>query len=50
VYGTTVPQTGSFLAAPLIAARIGLAGIGGPTIAQACATSGHKLFKDLFFS
>lgn len=39
VVGTTVPQAGSFYAAPLVAARIGLAGIGGPTIAQACATS-----------
>jgi acetyl-CoA acetyltransferase len=39
VYGTTVPQIGSFFAAPLVAARIGLAGIGGPTISQACATS-----------
>ena len=39
VYGTTVPQAGSFYAAPLVAARMGLAGIGGPTIAQACATS-----------
>lgn len=39
VYGTTVPQAGSFYAAPLVAARMGLAGVGGPTIAQACATS-----------
>lgn len=39
VYGTTVPQAGSFYAAPLVAARMGLTGIGGPTIAQACATS-----------
>ncbi|HWI81398.1 thiolase family protein [Ramlibacter sp.] len=39
VYGTTVPQIGSFFAAPLVAARLGLAGIGGPTISQACATS-----------
>lgn len=38
-YGTTVPQAGSFYAAPLVAARMGLPGIGGPTIAQACATS-----------
>jgi len=39
VYGTTVPQAGSFYAAPLVAARMGLAGVGGPTISQACATS-----------
>jgi acetyl-CoA acetyltransferase family protein len=39
VYGTTVPQAGSFYAAPLVAARMGLTGVGGPTIAQACATS-----------
>ena len=39
VYGTTVPQSGSFYAAPLVAARMGLTGVGGPTIAQACATS-----------
>jgi acetyl-CoA acetyltransferase len=39
VYGTTVPQIGSFFAGPLVAARIGLPGIGGPTISQACATS-----------
>mgnify|MGYP006140586657 CR=1 FL=1 len=38
-YGTTVPQAGSFFAGPLVAARIGLPGIGGPTISQACATS-----------
>jgi len=39
VYGTTVPQIGSFFAGPLVAARIGLPGVGGPTISQACATS-----------
>jgi acetyl-CoA acetyltransferase len=39
VYGTTVPQIGSFFAAPWVAARIGLPGVGGPTISQACATS-----------
>jgi len=39
VYGTTVPQAGSFYAGPLVAARLGLANVGGPTIAQACATS-----------
>ena len=39
VYGTTVPQAGSFYAAPLVAARLGMTSVGGPTIAQACATS-----------
>jgi acetyl-CoA acetyltransferase len=39
VYGTTVPQVGSFFAGPVVAARMGLPGIGGPTISQACATS-----------
>jgi acetyl-CoA C-acetyltransferase len=39
VYGSTVPQAGSFYAAPLVAARMGLPGVGGPTLAQACATS-----------
>ncbi|MEP7301954.1 MAG: thiolase family protein [Caldimonas sp.] len=39
VLGTTIPQQGSFYAAPWIAARLGMAGIGGPHIAQACATS-----------
>jgi acetyl-CoA C-acetyltransferase len=39
VLGTTIPQQGSFYAAPWIAARLGLEGIGGPHLAQACATS-----------
>lgn len=39
VLGTTIPQAGSFYAAPWIAARLGLEGISGPHIAQACATS-----------
>jgi acetyl-CoA C-acetyltransferase len=39
VLGATIPQQGSFYAAPWIAARLGMAGIGGPHIAQACATS-----------
>jgi acetyl-CoA C-acetyltransferase len=39
VYGSTVPQAGCFYATPLVAARMGLPGIGGPAIAQACATS-----------
>ncbi len=39
VLGTTIPQQASFYAAPWIAARLGMAGISGPHIAQACATS-----------
>lgn len=39
VLGTTIPQQGSFYAAPWIAARLGMEGIGGPHLAQACATS-----------
>ncbi len=39
VLGTTIPQQGSFYAAPWLAARLGMEGISGPHIAQACATS-----------
>jgi acetyl-CoA acetyltransferase family protein len=39
VLGTTVPQQHSFYAAPWLAARLGMAGVTGPHIAQACATS-----------
>ena len=39
VLGTTIPQQGAFYAAPWIAARLGMEGIGGPHIARACATS-----------
>ena len=39
VLGTTVPQPRSFYAVPWIASRLGLPGITGPHIAQACATS-----------
>lgn len=39
VLGTTIPQPHSFYAAPWIAARVGLAGLSGAHIAQACATS-----------
>ena len=39
VLGTTVPQPRSFYAVPWIAARLGMPGITGPHIAQACATS-----------
>jgi len=39
VFGSTIPQPNSFYAPPWIAARLGMAGIGGPSIAQACATA-----------
>lgn len=39
VVGQTVPQPGSFYLAPWLAARLGLPGLTGPCIAQACATS-----------
>ena len=39
VLGTTIPQQASFYAAPWVAARLGMAGISGPHMAQACATS-----------
>lgn len=39
VFGSTVPQPHSFYAPPWIAARLGLDGVGGPLVAQACATA-----------
>jgi len=39
VLGMTIPQPFSFYGAPTVAARLGAPGIGGPAIAQACATS-----------
>ena len=39
VLGTTVPQAGSFYGAPWLAARLGLEGLTGPHLSQACATS-----------
>jgi acetyl-CoA C-acetyltransferase len=39
VFGSTVPQAQSFYAAPWIAARLGMSGISGPHVSQACATS-----------
>ncbi len=39
VVGMTIPQAHSFYAAPWLASRLGLPGLTGPTIAQACATS-----------
>ena len=37
--GITVPQAGSFYGTPTLATRIGAPHLGGPMIAQACATS-----------
>ena len=39
VIGLTIPPPNSFYAAPWLASRLGLPGISGPLIAQACATS-----------
>lgn len=39
--GTTVPQRSSFYGAPWMAGLLGATGITGPTISQACATSGR---------
>jgi len=39
VLGTTIPQLNAFYAAPWIAARLGMTDVGGPVIAQACATA-----------
>lgn len=39
ILGWTVPQPDIFYGAPLLAAQIGSAGISGPMISQACATS-----------
>ena len=39
VLGMTIPQRECFYGAPTVAARLGLSGVSGPMIAQACATS-----------
>lgn len=39
VLGQTIPQVHSFYAAPWLASRLGLPGLTGPIVAQACATS-----------
>jgi len=39
ILGMTVPQKSSFYGAPWVAGMIGVAGLTGPTISQACATS-----------
>lgn len=38
VLGITIPQPGSFFGPPTLAAQIGIPGVTGPMIAQACAT------------
>jgi acetyl-CoA acetyltransferase len=43
VLGTTVPSRASFFGAPWYGTLIGAPGIGGPMIAQACATSARVL-------
>ncbi len=43
VLGMTVPQRGSFYGLPWLAGELGAPQIGGPTIAQACATSARCL-------
>jgi acetyl-CoA acetyltransferase family protein len=39
VLGWTIPQKEAFYGAPTLAARLGFAGVSGPMISQACATS-----------
>lgn len=39
VVGLTIPQAHSFYAAPWLASRLGMPGLTGPHISQACATS-----------
>jgi acetyl-CoA C-acetyltransferase len=39
ILGMTIPQQESFYGAPTVAARLGLAGVPGPIVQQACATS-----------
>jgi acetyl-CoA C-acetyltransferase len=38
VLGITIPQPGSFFGTPALAGRVGVPGVTGPMIAQACAT------------
>ncbi len=45
VVGTTVPQRRSFYGAPWMAGMIGVPGLTGPTVAQACATSARGLLN-----
>lgn len=43
ILGTTVPQRNAFYGLPWVAGMIGAAGVGGPTINQACATSARMV-------
>ncbi len=43
VFGMTIPSQSCFYGAPWLAGMIGAKGITGPTISQACATSGRCL-------
>jgi acetyl-CoA acetyltransferase len=43
ILGTSVPQRGAFYGLPWVTGMIGAAHVGGPTIAQACATSARVL-------
>jgi acetyl-CoA acetyltransferase family protein len=43
ILGMTVPQQFSFYGAPWVAGLIGAPGVTGPTIGQACATSGRVI-------
>jgi acetyl-CoA acetyltransferase family protein len=43
VLGTTVPQEASFYGLPWLAGMMGLPGLAGPTVSQACATSARCL-------
>ncbi len=43
VLGTTVPQEASFYGLPWLTGMMGLPGVAGPTVAQACATSARCL-------
>ena len=43
ILGHTNPQLGSFYGLPYVTGMMGLAGVGGPTVQQACATSARVL-------
>lgn len=43
VFGTTVPQRGSFYGLPWLMGLVGAPGVAGPTISQACATGARAL-------
>ena len=48
ILGITIPSQSSFYGAPWLAGMIGAKGISGPTISQACATSGRCLAAAAF--